>query len=233
MAAWTVKLEKSGALRRLRVSGRRSRGPRGHSRRASNCGSRCADDPVTRPLLVGARGRGSRRGTRGRRAASSRTSGEFSPTPPVKTSASSPPIAAAIERSRPEVGGHRRRAPAARRRTAGPCVRRGQRACRTSRQPEQSGAVFERRCQLRRRRPDVLLEPQHETRIEAARAGRHHEAIQGCEAHRRVDRAAAVTAASEAPAPRWQVTMRARSIVRPRSSAARREAYACDRPWKP
>ncbi len=40
-------------------------------------------------------------------------------------------------------------------------------------------------------------------------------------------------AASDAPAPRWQVTIRSSSTGRPSISAARREAYACDRPWKP
>ena len=41
------------------------------------------------------------------------------------------------------------------------------------------------------------------------------------------------TAASDAPAPRWHVTMRNSSCTRPASSAARRDAYACERPWKP
>ena len=40
-------------------------------------------------------------------------------------------------------------------------------------------------------------------------------------------------AASDAPAPRWQVTMRSSSTGRPTMAAARRDAYACDRPWKP
>ena len=41
------------------------------------------------------------------------------------------------------------------------------------------------------------------------------------------------TAASEAPAPRWHVTIRSSSTGRPASSAARAEAYACESPWKP
>jgi hypothetical protein len=42
-----------------------------------------------------------------------------------------------------------------------------------------------------------------------------------------------LTAHSDAPAPRWQVTMRRSVTGRPTSSAARREAYRCERPWKP
>ena len=41
------------------------------------------------------------------------------------------------------------------------------------------------------------------------------------------------TAASDAPAPRWQVTIRRSAGGAPSSSAARREAYACDSPWNP
>ena len=38
------------------------------------------------------------------------------------------------------------------------------------------------------------------------------------------------TAASEAPAPRWQLTIR---DAPPVISAARRDTYACDSPWNP
>ena len=41
------------------------------------------------------------------------------------------------------------------------------------------------------------------------------------------------TAASDAPAPRWQVTSRSPAGGRPSSSAARREAHAWLMPWKP
>ena len=41
------------------------------------------------------------------------------------------------------------------------------------------------------------------------------------------------TAHSDAPAPRWHVTIRNSASGRPRRSAAVRDAYACDRPWKP
>ncbi len=55
-------------------------------------------------------------------------------------------------------------------------------------QPEQPGAVLEGRGELGRGHPDVLLEPQDEARIDAARAGRHDQALERGEAHRRVDR---------------------------------------------
>ena len=41
------------------------------------------------------------------------------------------------------------------------------------------------------------------------------------------------TAARDAPAPRWQVTIRMESTGCPLSSAARVEAYAWESPWKP
>jgi len=41
------------------------------------------------------------------------------------------------------------------------------------------------------------------------------------------------TAHREAPAPRWQVTVRSSSTGRPTSAAARREAHRWLRPWKP
>ncbi len=41
------------------------------------------------------------------------------------------------------------------------------------------------------------------------------------------------TAHSDAPAPRWQLTSRSVPGSRPSTSAARRDAYAWDSPWKP
>ena len=118
-----------------------------------------------------------------------RESAGRSPTPPVNTSTSSPPSAAAIAAMPAAGGGGRRRSRAA---SASPVLRaRGSAACRRCRQPEQARAVLERRRELRRRHPRVLLEPEQEPGVERARAGRHHEPVERREAHRRVDRHAA------------------------------------------
>ena len=57
--------------------------------------------------------------------------------------------------------------------------------------PSRPGAVLERGRQLGGRHAHVLLEPEHEARIDRSRAGRHDEPVERREAHRRVDRPAA------------------------------------------
>ena len=84
---------------------------------------------------------------------------------------------------------------------------------------EQARPVLERR---RRARPAACprAPASQSTRpgIDGPGPGRHDEALERREAHRRVDRAPVATAASEAPAPRWQVTIR--SVARPAARAA-------------
>ena len=70
------------------------------------------------------------------------------------------------------------------------------------------------------RRPDVLLEPQDEARIDAARARRHHQALERREAHRRVDRAPVEDGRQRAP--RAEVAGRRGAARRAAGRAARR-----------
>ncbi len=58
-------------------------------------------------------------------------------------------------------------------------------------QSQEPRSMLEGGGELGGRNARVLLEPEHETRIEAARAGGHHQTLEGCEAHGRVDRPAA------------------------------------------
>ena len=61
--------------------------------------------------------------------------------------------------------------------------------------PEQPRLVLERVADLGGGQPAVLQQPQQQAGIDGARAGRHHQALERGEAHRRVDRAAVATAA--------------------------------------
>ena len=83
-------------------------------------------------------------------------------------------------------------------------------------QPGQAGLVLERRRASSCGRHALALEqPQQQAGVDAARAGRHDQALERREAHRRVDGPRRPrTAASDAPAPRWQVTTR-RSATAP------------------
>ena len=79
----------------------------------------------------------------------------------------------------------------------------------------------------------ALEQPQQHPRVDAARAGRHHQPLERREAHRRVDRAAVGIAHSDAPAPRWQLTIRAGRSHRAAARGARRATQPWESPWKP
>ena len=70
----------------------------------------------------------------------------------------------------------------------------------------------------RARAAPVLQQPQQQARVDAARAGGHHQPLERREAHRGVDGAPVRDAHSDAPAPRWQLTIRSRRASRASSS---------------
>ncbi len=73
---------------------------------------------------------------------------------------------------------------------------------------EQPGAVLQRRRDLADGQVLVLRQPQHQPRVDGARAGRHDQPFERREAHRGVDAAAADDGGERRAAPRWHVTMR-------------------------
>ncbi len=97
------------------------------------------------------------------------------------------------------------------------------RACRRCRRARAapSGARARRRARFAESSL-VLQQPQQHARVDAARARRHHEPLERREAHRRVDASApSAIAHSDAPAPRWQLTIRRPRGIAPEQLAAR------------
>ena len=180
-------------------------------------------DRDAEPLQAG------QRRARGRRAS-------FSPTPAVKTTASTPPEHGVSRRRRTcGSGGSRRRAPARpprrpRRPAAGP------RACRCRRPAPSSplrwlSSVVDL--------VDATARPRgaggrRTAGSRSPRAGAHHQALERGQAHRGVD-----ATARRPPRRRWRRcpgaarSVRVRRAARPSSAAAARETYACEVPWKP
>ena len=124
-------------------------------------------------------------------AARSRTSGERSPTPPVNASASMPSERGrhrgdpAAQRAQVDVQGQAASGSPAR------APREDLGHVGAARQAEQARAVLERVGEIVGLDRLVLEQPEDHAGVDAAGAGGHHQALERCEAHRRVDRAPA------------------------------------------
>ena len=154
--------------------------------------------------------------------------------PPVITSRSRPPALAAIApTSRRSRWTNTSKARARPRRRRVPRARRAGR--RTSAgQPLQPRLRAPARRRARPRRPRRAQQPQQQARVERAGPRRHHQPAQRGEAHGGVHRAPAPHRRQRGAGTQVAGDHRAgRRRARPTISAARRTAYAWERPWKP